>query len=240
MRAWLNLRYAMTSRRAAFEKGLARLGYKIDHGVPHGDFGPNDIFVTWNRIGLGDREAKRFEKRCQPVIVAENAAWGNEFLGGKWHTLARNRHNTAGCFDVGGPERWDALGFVLEPFRTTGETVILPQRGIGSPPTSMPTGWPKKALAKYGGRVRAHPGRMRSKPLEQDLANCGRVITWGSGAAVKALMMGIPVISEMPKWIAKQDNTEAGRLDMFRRIAWAQWELDEIATGEPFARLLCK
>jgi hypothetical protein len=25
---------------------------------------------------------------------------------------------------------------------------------------------------------------------------------------------------------------------MFRRLAWAQWTIDEIASGEPFERLL--
>ena len=51
-------------------------------------------------------------------------------------------------------------------------------------------------------------------------------------------MWGIPVESHMPNWIGAQDNTEAGRLAMFRRLAWAQWQLSEIATGEPFRRLL--
>jgi hypothetical protein len=64
------------------------------------------------------------------------------------------------------------------------------------------------------------------------------VITWGSGAAVRALLRGIPVESHMPNWIAAQDNTDAGRLAMFRRLAWANWRLSEIADGVPFRRLL--
>ena len=51
-------------------------------------------------------------------------------------------------------------------------------------------------------------------------------------------MWGIPALSEMPHWIGEQDNTEAGRLAMFRRLAWAQWTHEEIADGEAFARLL--
>jgi len=42
----------------------------------------------------------------------------------------------------------------------------------------------------------------------------------------------------MPFWIGQQDNTDAGRLSMLRILAWAQWELHELATGEPFLRLL--
>jgi hypothetical protein len=63
-------------------------------------------------------------------------------------------------------------------------------------------------------------------------------VTWGSGAAVKALMWGIQVESHYPEWIAKQDNTEQGRLEMLRRIAWANWELHEIESGEALECLL--
>jgi hypothetical protein len=102
----------------------------------------------------------------------------------------------------------------------------------------MPEGWSEKALNRHGGRVRPHPGRGEGVPLAADLARAGRVVTWGSGAAIRALMWGIPVISEMPRWIGQQNNTEEGRLAMFRRLAWAQWRLEEIANGGPFARLL--
>lgn len=227
--ASLNLRYSPPERIRVFEAGLKRLGYAINRSLSGGD-----LLVTWNRIGEAGQAAKRYER----VLVAENAAWGNGFLGGRWLTLARDRHNTAGMFPVGGFERWDGLGVDLAPWRTTGETVILPQRGIGSPPTVMPLGWGASALKKYGGRVRKHPGKFDSKPLAEDLANCGRVVTWGSGAAVQALMLGIPVISEMPNWIAEQDNTDAGRLAMFRRLAWAQSRHEEVESGEAIERLL--
>jgi hypothetical protein len=74
--------------------------------------------------------------------------------------------------------------------------------------------------------------------VEADLANAAKVVTWGSGAAIQALLMGIPVISEMPGWIGEQDNTDAGRLAMFRRLAWAQWRHEEIGSGEAFHWLL--
>lgn len=217
--------------------GFERLGYSVRTGVTHSP-APDDVLLTWNRIGSGQQAAHAFESRGLSVLVVENAAWGNGFNGGRWLTLARERHNTAGTFPVGGPDRWDALGVELAPWRGDGETVILPQRGIGPPGVAMPYDWANRARARYGGRIRAHPGRAETIALATDLARCGRVVTWGSGAAIKALMMGIPVISEMPNWIGEQDNSDVGRLEMFRRLAWAQWTLDEISTGEPFARLL--
>lgn len=238
MRAFLNLRYTVPERRKAFRSGLKALGYEIHDGITNKPQ-KGDVLVTWNRIGTGEKAAQDFEAVGCPVLVTENASWGNSFAGERWYHIARTRHNTAGMFPVGDEWRWDALCVDLSPFRQSGEVVILPQRGIGSRPTAMPRDWPAKAKKRHGGRVRSHPGRETNvKPLEDDLAKAGKVITWGSGAAIKALMMGIPVVSDMPDWIGQQDNTEQGRLEMFRRLAWAQWTLEEIACGVPFERLL--
>lgn len=227
--ASLNLRYSLTERVQAFERGLKRHGFETRPGLQ-----PADLLITWNRIGSVDHIANSYAT----VLVTENAAWGNGFLGRSWVSLARDRHNTAGMFPVGDDARWDRLGVELSPWRREGETVILPQRGIGSPPTAMPRGWPQDAYRRHGGRIRPHPGTKPCKPLKSDLDNAGRVVTWGSGAAIQALMMGIPVISEMPSWIGGQDNTNEGRLAMFRGLAWAQWTLDEIQDGSAFARLI--
>lgn len=221
MRALLNLRYTVPERRAAFEKGLKRIGDPL-------------VFVTWNRIGAADQTAKEYEVRGLPVIVAENAAWGNEFAGHQWYSLARGMHNTAGRFPLGAVDRFDRLGVDLKPWREGGERVVLPQRGIGPRGVAMPRDWPAQQM----GRVRSHPGTKQCIRLEQDLEHAGEVVTWGSGAAIKALMWGIRVESHMPNWIGEQDNTDAGRLAMFRRLAWAQWTLEEIESGEPFERLI--
>lgn len=232
------MRYTDDQRAALFESGLTACGYQPVHDLPQNP-AKNDIFVTWNRIGAGNNVAKVFEERGLPVLVVENASWGNAFAGEQWYHIARTYHNTAGCFPVGDATRWDALGVELAEWRQRGETVILPQRGIGSDPVRMPANFTRKALMRFGGRLRFHPGkRADGLPLEKDLRNCGQVITWGSGGAIKALMLGIPVISYMPNWIGEQDNTNASRLAMFRRLAWAQWRHSEIASGEVFARLL--
>jgi hypothetical protein len=241
-RAWLNLRQGVPERRDAFVKGLHRMGFHVEPGVTSRP-GAGDILVTWNRVQEGRIAADQFEARGLPVLVVENATWGNTFAGERWYHIASGRHNTAHRFPIppgGGPERWDELGVELAPFRTSGEeTVILAQRGIGAPPTAMPPAWPQNAAIRHApARIRHHPGMRPAKPLDQDLARARRVVTWGSGAAVLALIWGIPVVSEMRDWIGEQDNTEAGRIAMLRRLAWAQWRLDEIQRGEPFARLL--
>jgi hypothetical protein len=238
LKAWLNLRHAVPERWAAFSRGLERLGYAVVQGVTTRP-GDRDILVTWNRIREGDTAARAFEARGRPVLVTENATWGNEFAGERWYTLAKSFHNTAGLFPVDGPERWDSLGVELEPWRDSGEVVVLPSRGIGPPGLAMPAGWPARAVQRApGARIRHHPGTHKAVPLERDLARCATVLTWGSGAAVLAALWGIRVLADQPNWIGAHGWMEEERLAMFRRLAWAQWRLDEIASGEPMKRLL--
>lgn len=237
MRAWLHLRHPASERQRVFVAGLKRLGYKVIPDLTS-EPGPKDILVIWNRRGPCHQSAHAFEDRGLPVLVSENACWGNEFLGDQWLHMAKGRHNTSGNFPIGDDARWDSLGVDLAPWRTEGETVVLLQRGIGTPPTAMPKQWMVEMLRGLHGRVRTHPGQFDCIPLEKDLANCGHVVTWGSGAAIKALMWGIPVTSYMPDWIGEQQNDDASRLAMFRRLAWANWRLSEFENGEAFSRML--
>ncbi|MCK5446246.1 MAG: hypothetical protein KAI73_11535, partial [Rhodospirillaceae bacterium] len=190
-------------------------------------------------IGAGHNVAKIFERNGLKVLIAENASWGNAFAGQRWYHMARNFHNSQGRFYIGEDARFDRLGIDLKPWRITpGETIILPQRGIGTDPIRMPNGFARKAVKRHGGRVRRHPGKRKTLSLEDDLVACSKVITWGSGAAIKALRMGIPCISYMPNWIGEQDNTDQDRLRMFRELAWAQWRHKEIENGTAFDYLL--
>ncbi len=198
-------------------------------GLKPSDWTKCDVYLTWNRYGTREAQANAVEARGGRVLVAENATWGNDFLGGHWLSIWPRFHNRADCIWHGGPERWDSLGIVLEPWRQDGKEIVgLQQRGIG--PRGTPANWVPPGCT----RIRKHPGTRPCVPLEQDLAKASEVRTWGSGAAVKALMWGIPVKSYMPQWAGEQNNTEAGRLAMFQRLAWSAWRLSEIEKGEPF------
>jgi hypothetical protein len=216
--------------------------------------------VIWNRYMQFAAAADAFERRGLPVLVAENGYLGNELAGGRWYAISRNQHNGAGSWPAGGPERWDALGIELQPWRGgDGEVVVLPQRGIGPPGVAMPKFWQADVEKRLrAGRIvfrtRRHPGTdPRALPLLDDLAQAFAVVTWGSGAALKALAAGIPVYAEMPGWIGAGAalrvadllaglppwRDDAARLATFRQLAWAMWTLQEIESGEAFRRLLC-
>lgn len=221
------LRASLHYRRQAFDRGLQAAGFRPTAEAKC------DLLLIWNRYGRFEFAADAAEKRGARVLIAENATWGNDFLGGRWYSIWPRLHNRADSIRDGGASRWDSLGVSLSDWRPQGgEVVGLMQRGIG--PRGTPRGWIPPGCT----RIRKHPGTGPCVPLDEDLASASEVRTWGSGAAVKALIDGVRVRSYMPKWCGEQDNTDEGRLNMLRRLSWAQWRLQEIEVGEPFAWLL--
>ena len=255
-RALCLIREAPIYRRQAFISGLRAAGYMVD-----GDFQnpePDDVLVIWNRYGYGDDRARQFERAKARVVVVENGYMGKSWLGDRWFAMALGQHNGAGSWTVGDAARWDALGIEPEPWRTGGkDRIILAQRGIGSSGMRSPPGWAEGVLRKYGGRIRIHPGNEPpTVSLEDDLREAASVITWGSSAALRAILMGLPVWYEFPKWIgalaarplseffgpgrtlAPVKRSDADRLEMLRRMIWAMWRVSEVENGTAFRTLL--
>jgi hypothetical protein len=252
-RALCLIRDALVYRRAAFVSGLQAAGYAIATTLPNPD--ASDVLVIWNRYGDNETQATRFERAGARVLVIENGYLGKSWLGDRWFAMAVGQHAGGGKWNVGGNERWDSLNVPLAPWRTGGtETVILAQRGIGSQEVKSPDNWAQSVQKRIGGRVRAHPGKKEPEiPLEQDLFNASCVVTWASTAAFQALMLGIPVWYDYPKWIGaiaaypllsygeqgygpRRDDED--RVQMFRNLMWAMWRASEIEDGTAFRHLL--
>jgi hypothetical protein len=206
-------------------------------------------------MGAGNEEAKRFERAGARVVVAENGYMGRKWNGAEWFAMSLGHHNGAGTWPALGPDRWDSWKLLLAPWRTGGtEVVLLPQRGIGEPGVAMPSSWTRDAQKIIGtSRVRAHPGEKGGGvPLDIDIARAKCVAVWASGAGIKALAMGVPVFYSLDRWIAAgacrhlkdwKDGPlrdDALRLEMFRRLAWAMWNMAEIQSGEAFKTLLTR
>jgi hypothetical protein len=250
MRAQCMIRESLHYKRAAFVDGLFAAGFSVTSIVNKP--APEDALLIWNRYGAYHEEARRFEAAGARVIVAENGYLGKRWRGGEWFALALGHHCGAGHWIAGGPERWDDAGVELQPWRQTGdEVVIMGQRGIGEPGIATHPGWAESVRQKIGGRVRAHPGNNAPQtPLDRDLARASSVVVRSSTAGLWALIWGIPVWSAVPWWIGDSAclpldlfgqaprRDDAARLAMFRRMAWAQWDLSEIRSGEAFAHLL--
>lgn len=250
-RAFIQIRHPNTPRHDAFMQGMAAAGYTPVDGFNASNCGPDDVLVVWNRHGPVNQTAMIAEQRGCPVIVAENGYLGGM---GEYFALALDHHNGAGRWALGSPDR--ALPMDMKPWRTDGEHIlVLPQRGIGAPGVAQPRDWEHRlygrlrAATKRPIRVHKHPGNKRNDgSLESDLEGAWAVVTWGSGAAIKALMMGVPVFHEFPHWIGKPaarfgiveiENPCLGdRSEMIWDLSWAQWSLEEVRSGRPFTMLL--
>lgn len=200
--------------------------------------------------------AKLFDGAGARVVVAEN---GYLPMRGtrKTFALALNHHNGAGLWPMGVEMRSNLLDVEVRPWRTAhGDLLVLPQRGIGPAGVAMPRSWPtdirrRLALAtRRRVRVRPHPGTDKpTRPtIEEDLEGVGACVIWGSGAGLKAAIAGVPVFYEFGRWIGApagtagidclEEPSRPDRLGMLERVAWAQWSVEELETGEPIARLL--
>ena len=235
---------------------LKQLGYSIAP-TPEKYPKPDDVLVLWNRHPRDEIFARTYADRGAGVIIVENGYFGRDFNGTEWFAMARGQHNGAGVWPDLGVDRWQGLDISLAPWRRTGsDIVLLATRHMGSNITREPPGWLSetkrqlKERTKRVVRVRAHPGPQAAIPkvsLADDLADAHAVVTWGSSAALKALIMGVPVFTGFYKWIGSacsypvshdiEDTWSGDRLPMFRRVASAMWALDDIKSGAAFKAL---
>lgn len=251
-RATLFLANRPWHRQEIFRAGFQRHGFQVTELRPLTDPGPGDVLLLWNRNHFEHAVATRYENAGATVVIAENGYVGTDENGGKLLALAKSHHNGAGQWRVGSGTRWN---FTLAPWRSTGSFIlVLPQRGIGEPGIAMPHGWTNntirllKTMTAREIRLRAHPGRAKTEPYE-DLKGAWAAVTWGSGAAIKALYVGVPVFYDFHHWIGAPASVHlkgadlerpftSDRLPMFERLAWAQWSGREIEDGTALAHLL--
>lgn len=254
-------RHSGSYRREAFCDALRARGFIVSDRAPS-PIAPDDILLIWNRSRQNEAIAARFEQAGAKVLVAEN---GYIPMRTKSFALSLSHHNGAGEWFP--PLHPDSLldrcwlprfDIPFEPWRTGGsKCVILLQRGIGEPGVKQPPSWP--ALARKRAVmtgldivVRAHPGaRHMAEPLIDALRDAAVVMTWGSSAALFALKQGIPVWHGFQKWIGQPASRGLyedgafpdwpyldGREQMFNRLSWAQWTLEEVGSGTAFRHLL--
>jgi hypothetical protein len=250
------IRESPVYRREAFVRGLRACGFDVQLRPPSPNVEPDDALVIWNRYGHYHDVASQVQKAGGQVIVAENAYVGVDRADRRRYALANGGHNGSGAWPHGGPERWESLGIALKAWRTDGEHILVaPNRSFGMPGFIMPPNWERDVVTRLRRvtqrpiRVRPHPGNgPPKKPLIEDLVGAWAVVIWSSSVGCEALIEGIPVFCEAPWWVAKGaaipsikniDNPDLpDRMPAFQRLAWAQWSVEEIESGEPFHHLL--
>jgi len=246
---------------------LRKAGHVAMNGRPD-RFDEQTLLLIWNRYGEDHALATRVEAAGGRVLVAENGYLGIGGSSPKfdvhpngpqphhYYALAEGWHNGGGRWRVGPWDRFKALCVNPKPYRNTGDYILVcPNRSFGVQGRMMPIDWTEDTVARLKlnpmglpVRVRAHPGNFAPKvPLAEDLAGAAAVVIWSSGAGVHALVSGIPVVALAPFWICRTaafTSIDGGsemppdRTQALHYMAWAQWRVDEIESGEAFVSLL--
>jgi hypothetical protein len=231
-------------RRGAIESGLKRLGYSVSDRITR-PTGKDSFLCIWNRKrGLEEQQAEQWERLGGSVLVFENAYLAK--TDKTYYALSVHGHNGSGYFPVGPEDRFSKLGFPLKEWRAPGPgyRLVCGQRSIGSSTMASPPQWGERLVAKFKAmgvphRWRPHPGNHAPKvPLVSDLKGASVCTIWSSSAGVMALVEGVEVHHSAPHWICAGGNGPGNREAALRRMAHGQHHHEEIATGEPFARIL--
>lgn len=221
----------------------------------------DDLLVVWNlKAGPVEDHCSLFEHRGGTVIVMENGYLQREDK--TVYALGVHGHNGAGWFPHDDSiDRFTPLGFSQWPWRGGGEHILVcGQRGVGSKAMASPIAWSSRESVSLSFRFRGreirhrpHPGNFAPNvPLDDDLKGAYGCVIWSSASGVRALVRGIPVFYDAPHWICSDvalrlpalkpgfDKPSFSHEDVhraLRRMAWGQWGVAELDTGEPFARM---
>lgn len=265
MRALCLIRKEPFYRRDAFERGLRAVGFDVrDNDRGWGAESASDWLVIWNRQGDKEVIADMWERQGGTVIVAENGYLSQ--IDKTYYAISVHGHNGSGWFPVGDDERFSALGFGLKPWvHDDGHVLVIGQRGIGSRTMRSPPQWGEDTLKKIraasardgstgflmtSAKLRPHPGNFKARvPLADDLRGASSCVIWSSAAGVRALVEGVPVFRAGPRWICSPSAQSFAHFPLaltadslrdlaLHQMSHGQWHHTEIATGEPFARII--
>lgn len=227
-------------------KGPARLPAGIDFALAGGLHGINQLLAAASG-------------RALPVLIVElgymKRANNNETDG--YYQLGWNKLCDIPA-EVPSSDRWEALGLEVLDNKAGGEHILVAgqvggdaQHGLPTPQlvkwlmrtsvelekkTGLPRVWrphPKQGNLKLTTETRIARQDPLRVPLESALDKAAHVVTFNSTLGVEALRRGIPVECDPGAHyarVAKADRSE--REAFLKRVAYAQWLLSEIASGE--------
>lgn len=237
----------------AMLEGATRLGINAIHGRPGGNLRSKTIACWSWHVG------KNYRAAGANVLVMERGYLGDRFA---WTSLGWNGLNGRARFPFNpDPSRFRRyFGDQMKPWRKAGDYALLIGQVPGDASLSGQdlTGWYRAtavaAARAYGLPVafRRHPKavekgvrqtvpgtRLLEGELADALAGAAVVLTFNSNVGVDAVMAGCPVVAvdrgSMAWDVAAHkigEFTYPDREDWGTKLAWCQWTIDEIRSGE--------
>jgi len=241
-----------------FARGVQAYGDAV-HVAPRTTRPPSssiDAVACW-----GWRQGSVYRRLGFNVLCFERGYVGDRFT---WTSVGLNGLNGRATFvkvEDGG-ERWDRhFAHLMQPWQEhDGYALLMGQvptdtavREIAFPVWLRETA---RALRNRGERVcyRPHPlapslrcdyAEPLKAPLQNALSGAGRVVTFNSNSGVDAILAGVPTVAidagSMAYPVATHSIKDApsrpDRRAWAHAIAWAQWQPQELESGEAWSRL---
>ena len=238
----------------ALQLGLARHGVQVHLATSARDAGP--VVGCW-----GWRHGARLHAQGHEVLVAERGYLGDRFawtsLG--WNGL--NGRASFHLPDDGGQRFERHFGGLMRPWRNDGHYALLIGQVPGdmslqgrdidpwyqymahsirlAHPTLMLRFREHPEVIRHGGVCRARGIMRMNGELSAALAESAAVFTWNSNTAVEAVLAGVPAVTmdegSMAWAVTGHSVGEIIRPDRSAwaaRLAWTQWTMDEIESGD--------
>jgi len=254
--AYLAIRASQAHKREAMIEGLTFLGYKIV-GHPSELGSPEkSLVVTWNLHG-SRVVPSQIAAHGGVVLVAENPYIKFDKEGREYVALAKGGHNGSGSTPEGTEERTARFDIELKPWQEGEHVLVIGQRGIGSITMRSPPQWGElmaeklKHITNREVVLRRHPGAqnvLELPPLWEQMEGAHCIVMWASNCATLALKSGIPVFYNAPHCVLQKACSastqyvekpfKGQRWPAFRDLTAAQWNLEEIRSGEAFQCLI--
>lgn len=245
-----------------FAAGADRAGDEVVIASVYGEMVPADVGVTFGtrkrQVRLADARWKMLQahKRAgSRVVIIESGFMKPEtYWSVGWDNINGradfNNRNMSG-------DRFAALDIELAPWKTGGQYVLLcGQRPHGSGAINLGNygAWEAETLRRirdrgYVALIRPHPGVSKTPlSLERQLDGASVCVTWNTNAAVQAVMAGVPSIAldeGSVAWAVSGHTLDdlaspprpANRVQWARDLAYAQWTVAEIGSGEAWDHL---
>lgn len=245
---------------AAFD-GLKALG--IESRITH-----SSQYITTKHVACwGWRTGKLLRDRGHEVLVFERGYVGDRFKYSSimWNGL--NGFGEAPDYPDDGGERFRKHGGTIKPWKRDGQYAVIMGQVPGdmslrgrdlmsfykekareiSEHYNIPVVFrPHPDLERRG--IKQHiPGTLRSAgTLESDLHDAKFTVCFNSNSAVDSILSGVPCVVEdegSMAWDVGSHSIYALRYPdreaWAHQLAWKQWEIDEIRTGEALRGILC-